>query len=293
MRMTVIRRPAAAARTTLALLVLAGAAATARAEEPPPPGVLVGTVVRADDGSPVPYAHVTEERNRVGATTDERGRFLLAGLPPGRLELRIQALGGPPLLESVEIAPGDTLRRTYRLPPTARERFQAARDSLAARGLWPPTLDPTLHAHMREALDVRVFRLDPTRGDPAAPPDRERWMGPWPIVGEARGQVREAVAALIEVLRHPPLYLPDLEGSVKECGGFSPGVGVRLNGTGHTTELLLCYACAEFSLWRDGRPVQSGDFEDREADFVAFARRMFPDDRAFRRLAGRPGRASR
>lgn len=261
--------------------------------DPPPPGAVLGTVLRDSDGVPVPYVNVVETTIGLSTTSDEQGRFLLSPLPAGRVAIRIQALGGPPMVETLDLAPGDTLRRTYRLAAPAHERFLKIRDSLATRGLWPPTLDAVLHAHMREALDVRVFRLDPDHPVHDAAPDPQSRMGPWPIVGEARTLDRAAVEELIETLRESELYLPDIQGVRKLCGGFSPGIGVRFNNSGVTAEVLLCYTCGEFSITRGGRLRQAGDFGSREPDFVRFAKRMFPKDPVFRRLAAKVERPSR
>ena len=276
----------------LALLLAAGPAPV-HAADPLPPATLLGTVVRTGDAGPVPYANVVETTSRRATSADERGRFELTGLPPGRRTIRIQALGGPPLVESLDLVAGATVRRTYRLTLPARDRFQQVRDSLSARGLSPPTLDPAVLAHMREAWDVRVFRLDPRHPVLDAPPDPEHRVGPWPIVAEAASPPRPVIADLLATLRASELYLPDIEGARKSCGGFAPGIGVRFNSTGVTTELLLCYACGEFSVGRTGRDRQTGDFESREPEFVRFAQRMFPDDPEIRKLGSGARRASR
>lgn len=265
----------------------------ARADDPPPPGAILGTVLRDIDGAPVPFANVLETASRLGTTTDDQGRFLLVGLPAGRIALKIQALGGPPLFETLDLAPGDTLERTYRLAAPAHERFLKVRDSLTAAGRWPPTLDPALERHMREALDVRVFRLDPENADPGAKPDREQRVGPWPIVAEARTPARPVIDELIETLRLSELYLPDLRGEQKLCGGFSPGIDVRFVSTGVAVDVLLCYRCGEFALWRDGRGRQTGDFESHGAAFIRFAQRAFPRDPVFRKLSAEAEPASR
>jgi carboxypeptidase family protein len=284
--------PSARVLLWLALLFPA-APGDAGAGDPPPPGAVLGTILRDSDGAPVPYANVVETTIGLAATSDERGRFLLFPVPAGRVAIRIQALGGPPLVETFDLAPGDTVRRTYRLAAPAHERFLHVRDSLSALGLWPPTLDAVLLAHMREALDVRVFRLDPDHPVHDAPPDPQSRMGPWPIVGEARTLDRAVIDDLLQTLRHSELYLPDIQGVKKLCGEFSPGIGVRFNNGGVTAEVLLCYTCGEFSISRGGRRRQEGDFGGREADFVRFAKRMFPKDPAFKRLSARLERPSR
>jgi len=273
-------------------LLLGAAPGTADAADPAP-GAVAGTVVRAGDGAAVPYANVSDTTRRFTAITDEHGRFLLAGLPPGRITLHVRSLGSPPLIETVELAPGDTLRRTYRLAFVAHEQLLKLRDSLTAIGAWPPTLDRDLHQHMREALDVRVFRLDPGRPEFDAPADPERRIGPWPIVSEAGRPERPAVEALIRTLRDSELYRSNIEGAIKLCGGFSPGIDVRFTNLGVPVDLLLCFTCGEFAIWQGGHPRQAGDFERRGADFVRFAKRMFPRDPAIKKLGVQARKRSR
>ena len=274
--------PPAAAVVCLGLLLAAGPR-VARGDGPPPAAV-AGIVVRDTDGAPVPYATVADTARRAGAITDEQGRFLLVGLPPGRATIRVRVLGSPPLVETLDLAPGDTVRRTYRLAFPAHERLLHVRDSLTARGAWPPTLDPALHQHMREALDVRVFRLDPDHPVFDAPPEPEQRIGPWPLVGEADRPERSTIAGLIETLRDSELYRSDIEGAVKVCGGFSPGIDVRFTSLGVPVDLLLCFTCGEFAIWRADQPRQAGDFERRGPDFVRFAKQMFPRDPAIKKL---------
>lgn len=268
-------------------LLLAVAPGRARAGDPPPPATILGIVVRQGDGAPVAYANVSLTGTRLGALTDEQGGFVLTGIPAGRLTLRIQMLGGPPLIEDLDLAPGDTLRRTYRIAPPARDRFLEVRDSLTAIGQWPPVLDPALDAHMREALDVRVFRLDPEHPVFDAPPDPQHRIGPWPIVREADRPDRAVTDGLLETLRHSELYISRIRGEIKLCGGFSPGIDVRFVSTGVAVDVLLCYRCGEFSVWRDGRGRQAGDFVGYGAEFVRFAQRVFPRDKELKKLSAK------
>jgi hypothetical protein len=147
-------------------------------------------------------------------------------------------------------------------------------------------LDARLEARMREAHDVRIFRLDPARYRDAPPVDTLHFIGGWPIVGEVR-RPRPCVDSLLPVLRRPDLYYANAAGYIKPCGGFEPGLAVRYTGTGPATDLLLCYKCGEFVIRsRDGL-VQSGDFEDQGAAFVRFARAAFPLDPAIQALGRR------
>ncbi|HKQ56495.1 MAG TPA: carboxypeptidase-like regulatory domain-containing protein [Candidatus Eisenbacteria bacterium] len=272
------RRAMAAAACAMGLMI----AASGLADDPAKVAVILGTVVREADGEAIQYANVIVSGTKIGTQTDERGRFRL-DVPTGSITLRIAQIGSPPLTVPLTLAAGDTLRPTYRMTSPPHDRFAQIRDSLSARGLWPPTLDPELRQHMREALDVRVFRLDPDHPVFDQPPDREKRIGPWPIVGEAPEPDRALMDELTETLRESGLYLPRIRGEIKLCGGFAPGVDVRFTSTGVPVDVLLCFKCGEFSVWRDGKPRQSGDFGG-QAVFARVAQQSFPKDPAFKKL---------
>jgi hypothetical protein len=68
---------------------------------------------------------------------------------------------------------------------------------------------------------------------------------------------------------------------------------VRFVSTGVAVDVLLCYRCGEFAVWRDGRGRQAGDFERHAADFIRFAQSAFPRDPVFRKLSAKAGAAPR
>jgi iron complex outermembrane receptor protein len=66
------------------------------------PGLVVAGAVTSEDGAPIPGAAVrvegTPDDPKVGAfvrrgTADDRGRFRVSGLPPGRYVARVSASG--------------------------------------------------------------------------------------------------------------------------------------------------------------------------------------------------------
>ena len=245
--------------------------------------MIVGKVLTAR-GVPVAFANVIILGTRVGAVTDEVGAFVLKGLPPGQIQIRLKAPGSLDYIEALSLTPGDTLRREFRIPPN---RYQELQDSLSALGEWPPRVAPDLLEHMRNASMIRVFRLDPDRPVFGAPLDPEHRMGPWPIVGEAHPPSRGVLDKLIDALGASPTRLGVLGEPKKVCGGFSPGIDVRFIRDGVPVDVLLCYRCDEFSLFRDGHYAQSGDFGSQ--GFVEFAIRTFPRDSVLSRLHTRSG----
>jgi hypothetical protein len=247
-------------------------------------GTVEGVVLRVD-GTPVPYAQVLIVAQRKGDISDESGRFRLRDVRPGHWQIEFRSLGTPSLVDSITVAAGDTVRRTFRMA-RIRTSFREGVDSVIAEDPAPPRLDARLEARMREARDVRIFRLDPTRYQYPPPADTLHWIGDWPIVSEVR-RPRPPVDSLLPVLRRPDLYCAKAAGAIKPCDGFSPGIAVRYAGAGPATDLLLCYKCGEFTIRsRDGL-IQSGDFMDQGAAFVRFARAAFPLDPAIQAL-GRP-----
>jgi hypothetical protein len=235
----------------------------------------------ARDTVPARFADLIVLGTHMGAMTDETGAYVVNGLPPGTYQVKVLAIGRDPQVESVMLVAGQTTRRNYWIGPM---RYDVVRDSLAALGQWPPSLDPGVLEHMRGSHDVRVFRLDPDRPAFGAAHDPEHRIGPWPIVSEAPRPGRHQVEHLIDAMRATAYHLrPRLRGEPQKlCGGFSPGIDVRFTRDGAPVDVLLCYRCYELSILRSGQGVQSADFSD--AHFVEFAKHAFPHDPVLSRL---------
>jgi len=264
----------------IAAFLIGSATAPARAADF---GTVEGVVLRVD-GTPVSYAQVLIIGQRKGDLADESGRFRIREVRPGQWRIEVRSIGTPALVDSITVAAGDTVRRTFHMA-RIRASFREGVDSVVEdRGAL--RLDARLDVRMREARDVRIFRLDPARYQYPPPVDTLHFIGGWPIVGEVR-RPRTSVDSLLPVLRRPDLYYAKAAGAIKACGGFQPGIAVPYSGAGPVTDLLLCYKCGEFVIRsRDGL-VQAGDFEDQGAAFVRFARVAFPLDPAIQAL-GRP-----
>ena len=99
-RTSLVRRASAAGAAAL-VIALAGVLAAGSQAPPDPAGRarILGSVVRADTGSPVRFAAVqiaaTGPVGRWTVTTDENGRFVVEELPAGRYTVTATA---PPLL---------------------------------------------------------------------------------------------------------------------------------------------------------------------------------------------------
>ena len=87
--------------------------------EPPRHGDLTGIVVDGQTGEPLPHAHVLLASANTGAASDNTGRFQLPNLTTGTYRVVATHLGYKPAIDSVQVRPGDRVRRRIALTPTA------------------------------------------------------------------------------------------------------------------------------------------------------------------------------
>jgi hypothetical protein len=85
-------------------------------------------------------------------------------------------------------------------------------------------------------------------------------------------------ARLKELLRRRSSF----DAEPKRCM-ISPGVWARLAGTSDTTEVLLCFKCAQIEL-RRGTEVAGGDFDRQWAAYVRLVQEAFPADSTLQAL---------
>ena len=110
-----------------ASLVLAGTAAAQT-------GVLAGTVVGTAARTPLVGATITVVGTNLSAVTDSTGRFTIAGVPAGDVELRVRRVEFFPLADRVRVAAGDTTRATYQLLHPDDERQASPRANVEVIG---------------------------------------------------------------------------------------------------------------------------------------------------------------
>lgn len=82
-------------------------------------GTVVGVVVDAGSGRPVPFAAVEEPVSGRRMVSDAQGRFLLPGVLPGVLELVASGMGYRPSRTRVGVPPATAARHLIRLQPEA------------------------------------------------------------------------------------------------------------------------------------------------------------------------------
>jgi hypothetical protein len=72
-------------------------------------GSVQGLVVDAESGRPLAYSAVTLVATGLERFSDESGRFVLAGLRPDRMILRVRHIGYAPMETEVTVGPGQTV----------------------------------------------------------------------------------------------------------------------------------------------------------------------------------------
>ncbi|HEU4555567.1 MAG TPA: TonB-dependent receptor [Chitinophaga sp.] len=82
-----------------------------------PTGRLKGTVLA--NGRPVPFASIGFTDIKTGTVTDTSGAYELNGLPPGRHQLQVSAVGFVRHVQAVQIKAGATNRQHIQLQPAA------------------------------------------------------------------------------------------------------------------------------------------------------------------------------
>lgn len=116
-----LRRFVVAAGSTIAASLLIAGSAAAQT------GVLAGAVFSADSRAGVQGATVTIVGTKLSAVTGKDGRFTIADVPAGDLELRIRRVDFASREDRLRIAAGDTLHAYYELLGPATESAQSAR----------------------------------------------------------------------------------------------------------------------------------------------------------------------
>lgn len=137
-----VRVPLALRGALLALFAAAGVAAPVSAQQPAAPAsgqAVIGTVVDAASGRPLPYALVGLENTIIRVLTDSTGAFVLSGVPTGVHNITASQLGYSQMTLPVAVAAGAEPVEFKLFPdPIAIEgirvmgdRFRGRRNSLA------------------------------------------------------------------------------------------------------------------------------------------------------------------
>lgn len=104
------------ATATLALVLPALAQQPPRPAAPPAGSAAVGRITGRALGSgkdPVPFANVIVLGTRQGAATDDNGNFVINGVPVGKWQIRLQAIGFGAVTQEVTVNAGQTSTVTF------------------------------------------------------------------------------------------------------------------------------------------------------------------------------------
>src|ERR1051326_7840152 len=117
MSMFVLRRNLVAT-SALALTLLVASHAVAQQRPAAPAGGAVGRIsgkVIGPDRQPVTFANVIVLGTKQGTATDENGAFVIAGVPVGTQQIKVQAIGFDAKIEPVTVNAGQTATVNFAL----------------------------------------------------------------------------------------------------------------------------------------------------------------------------------
>jgi hypothetical protein len=78
-------------------------------------GVIKGVVEDAETGERLPGVALRLTDRRLGARTDDRGRFRIAGVPPGTYDLRAEFVGYRAVRQRIRVEAGTTHKIDFEL----------------------------------------------------------------------------------------------------------------------------------------------------------------------------------
>lgn len=133
----------------LAFLAVAVLAGRALAQDTGPAEFELRGVVTGEQGEPLVGAWVALEGDRWGSLTDEKGRFRLPDMAPGRADLVVQQLGYDTLRWSGEVRDGEPLALQMTAKPILLEGLHVVTDRFETRRRATPV---TVRAYDRGVL---------------------------------------------------------------------------------------------------------------------------------------------
>ncbi|MGB2959436.1 MAG: carboxypeptidase-like regulatory domain-containing protein [Bacteroidota bacterium] len=77
---------------------------------------IYGRVTDRSTGAAVEFVNIFLANTTRGGSTDQSGRYIITGIPPGSYELVASRVGFEVEVKSIRVAPGDSLRHDFRLP---------------------------------------------------------------------------------------------------------------------------------------------------------------------------------
>ena len=120
-----------------------------------PGGRIIGTVVDRTTGRPVSAAQVWIPGSAIGTITDARGQFVLANVPAGSHEVRVQNIGYRTVSDQVTLAAGETVTLAFELVEEALPL-----DAIVVTG--------TAGQARRREVGNSIAQINLAQGEPAA-----------------------------------------------------------------------------------------------------------------------------
>jgi hypothetical protein len=128
------------------------------AERPGSPAVIVGTVTDAESGRGIAGATVRVRDTPIGMATDERGKFVLFGVPPGGRDVDVQMLGYADRTTPVVAIRGATIEVTIPLSTKAIELepvvVEVRSERLERLGFYERMEDAGIWGHFITPADI-------------------------------------------------------------------------------------------------------------------------------------------
>ena len=227
------------------------------------------------DLSPVTFANVWIRGTRLGTSSDQQGRFVIRGVPPGLTVVSSQVIGHVSSQDTVVVPPGQSVTLNIIL----NDSRSLHRASLMKLGRWPPPLDSVLAARIRYSTEVAAFRVVVVREGSTVEslvglPSRH--AGPDILV---EGPVVPCALAwrdtLLTALQAADFARPAM--GAKNLCDCIPEVRVRFSGRGPGVTVTICYSCEEVGVRSEGAS-QAAFFGGGREGFLSFAHAVFADD---------------
>jgi len=135
------------------------AAAPRPSARPGSPAVIVGTVVDAESGRGIAGASVHVRDTRIGIVTDQRGKFVLFGVPPGGQSVDVQMLGYADRSAPIAAIAGATIEVTIPLATQAIELdpvvVEVRSNALERVGFYERLEDAGVWGHFITPAEIR------------------------------------------------------------------------------------------------------------------------------------------
>jgi len=123
---------------------------------------------------------------------------------------------------------------------------------------------------MQQPKTVEAFRVD----SQLANAEKRKEIGGYKILSGPVEVSLEHAQTLAKILADPKSYHWEF---AKGCV-FSPGVAIRFQSEGATTDILFCFSCDEVAFCQDGKIIGGEDFDDQRGPILDIIKKIFPQD---------------